>query len=53
MLVDYMLHKSPYWSVSNYIKRVPEEVRTHFLDLVYKQHSQGHDELEGDLHLYL
>jgi hypothetical protein len=52
-LVDYMLHKSPYWSSTNYAKRVPEQVRLNFLGLVEQQHNQGHRELEGDLHLNL
>ena len=50
-LFDYMLHKSPYWSYSNYDKRVPDAVRTSFMEVVANQHKKGHKELEGNFHL--
>lgn len=46
-LVDYFLHKSPYWSVNNYEKRVDERVRVSFLRYVEQAHKDGVDELEG------
>jgi len=48
VLFDYLMHKSPYWSSFNYEKRVPEQVRISFLDIVERAHNQGHAELEGD-----
>jgi hypothetical protein len=38
-LLDYFMHKAPYWSVNNYEKRVDDGVRTGFLQHVEQVHA--------------
>ena len=55
-LADYILHKSMYWSVSNYERRVDEleSVQQSFLQSVEQQHKESRDnkDLEGDCALF-
>jgi len=53
-LADYILHKAPYHSVSNYERRVDEGVRLSFLEFVEQQHKESRDnkDLEGDCALF-
>ena len=53
-LADFILHKSMYWSVSNYERRVDEGVLRPFLQFVEQQHKESRDnnELEGDCALF-
>ena len=53
-LADFILHKSMYWSVSNYERRVDESVRQSFLQFVEQQHKESRDnkDLEGDCVLF-
>ncbi len=46
-LVDYMLHKAPYWSIHKYENRVDESLRKAFVEHVEKSHRDNMDELEG------
>ena len=46
-LLDYFMHKAPYWSVNNYEKRVDDGVRTAFLQHVEKDHAGHRSELTG------
>ncbi len=46
-LLDYFMHKAPYWSVQNYEKRVDYGVRTAFLQHVEKVHVDNRRELAG------
>ena len=46
-LLDYFMHKAPYWSVNNYEKRVDDGVRTAFLQHVEQVHSGHRRELAG------
>ncbi len=46
-LVDYMLHKAPYWSVHKYEDQVDESLRKAFIEHVEKSHRDNIDELEG------
>ena len=46
-LLDYFMHKAPYWSVNNYEKRVDDGVRTAFLKHVEKVHAEHRSELTG------
>jgi len=54
-LADFILHKSMYWSVSNYERRVDEGVRQSFLQFVEGQHkeSRHNQELAGDCALFV
>jgi hypothetical protein len=46
-LLDYFMHKAPYWSVNNYEQRVDEGVRTVFSKHVEKVHTDNRAELAG------
>ena len=46
-LLDYLLHKSPYWSISNYDRRVDENIRDGFMHHVVKVHKDSRQELQG------
>jgi hypothetical protein len=46
-LLDYFMHKAPYWSVQNYEKRVDYGVRTAFLQHVEKVYVDNRRELAG------
>ena len=46
-LLDYFMHKAPYWSVQNYEKRVDEGVRVAFLQHVERIHADNRSELAG------
>ena len=46
LLVDYVLQKSPYWSVNNYEKRVEEQVLVAFLRYVEQSHKDNQEELK-------
>ncbi len=46
-LVDYRLHKAPYWSIHKYKDRVDESLRKAFVEHVEKSHKDKMDELEG------
>ena len=46
-LLDYFMHKAPYWSVNNYEKRVDVGVRTAFLRHVEQVHADNRRELTG------
>jgi hypothetical protein len=47
LLLDYFMHKAPYWSVQNYEKRVDDGVRTAFLQHVEQVHDENRRELAG------
>ena len=46
-LLDYFMHKAPYWSVNNYEKRVEAGVRRVFLRHVEGFHKENREELAG------
>ena len=46
-LLDYFLHKAPYWSVNNYEKRLSEGVREGFMQHVLKAHKESWEDLNG------
>lgn len=46
-LLDYFIHKSPYWSVHNYESRVDEDVRESFMRHCLKVHKDNRQELSG------
>ena len=46
-LLDYFLHKAPYWSVNNYEKRLNEGVREGFMRHVLQAHKDSREELTG------
>ena len=46
-LLDYFMHKAPYWSVHNYEKRLDEDVRESFMRHAMKVHSDSREELTG------
>ena len=46
-LLDYFMHKAPYWSVNNYEKRVDAPVRNTFLRHVENVHHENRDALAG------
>ena len=46
-LLDYFLHKAPYWSVNNYEKRLNEGVRKGFMRHVLQSHKDSREELSG------
>ena len=46
-LLDYFMHKAPYWSVQNYEKRVDYGVCTAFLQHVEQVHDENRRELAG------
>ena len=46
-LLDWFLHKAPYWSVHNYEKRVDPQVRSSFLRLVEEARAANEDEFAG------
>lgn len=49
-IADYLLHKAPYWSSSQYDHRVSENSRNTFLKFVEDQHkdSRQNEDFEGD-----
>ena len=49
-IADYLLHKAPYWSSSQYDHRVSENSRNTFLKFVEDQHtdSRQNQDFEGD-----
>ena len=55
-IADYLLHKAPYWSSSQYDHRVSENSRTRntFLKFVEDQHkeSRQNEDFEGDFALF-
>ena len=46
-LMDWFLHKAPYWSAHNYEKRVDPQVRSAFLKYVEDGHTSNEDEFAG------
>ena len=46
-LLDYFLHKAPYWSVQNYEKRLSEGIREGFMRHVLQSHKDNWEELNG------
>ncbi len=46
-LLDYFMHKSPYWSVTNYEKQVEAGVCRVFLRHVEGFHKENREELAG------
>ncbi len=46
-LLDYFMHKAPYWSVNNYEKRVEAGVCRVFLRHVEGFHKENREELAG------
>ena len=46
-LLDYFLHKAPYWSVQNYEKRLSEGIREGFMRHVLQSHQDNREELNG------
>ena len=46
-LLDYLMHKAPYWSVQNYEKRLKEDVRDTFMRHVCKVHTESREDLTG------
>ena len=46
-LLDYFLHKAPYWSVQNYEKRLSEGVREGFMRHVLQAHKDSWEDLQG------
>ena len=48
-LLDYLLHKLPYWSFGNYDKRVNEQIHTLFVAKCKETHRKAlDDKLEGN-----
>ena len=46
-LLDYFLHKAPYWSIYNYEKRLSEGVREGFMRHVLQSHKDSREDLTG------
>ena len=46
-LLDYLMHKAPYWSIHNYEKRLDEDVRESFMRHVLGVHKDSRDDLAG------
>ena len=50
-LLDYLMHKAPYWSISNYDsvykKGLDEDVRDAFMRHVCAVHKQSREDLKG------
>jgi hypothetical protein len=46
-LLDFFMHKAPYWSVHNYKQRLDAGVRTAFRQYVEKVHTDNRQELAG------
>ena len=46
-LLDYLMHKAPYWSIYNYEKRLDENVRDAFMRHVLEVHKESRDDLTG------
>ncbi len=46
-LLDYFLHKAPYWSVQNYEKRLSEGVREGFMRHVLQAHKDSWEDFQG------
>jgi hypothetical protein len=46
-LLDYLMHKAPYWSVHNYEKRLDEDVRDAFMRHVIGVHKEFREDLTG------
>ncbi len=46
-LLDYLMHKAPYWSVQNYEKRLKEDVRDSFMRHVFDVHTESREDLTG------
>ena len=46
-LMDYLMHKAPYWSIYNYEKRLEEDVRNAFMRHVLEVHKESRDDLTG------
>ena len=46
-LVDYLLHKAPYWSVNNFEHYVDQSVRDSFLKYVESAHHDNQNEFAG------
>ena len=47
-LLDYFIHKSPYWSVHNYEQRLDEDIRESFMRHCMKVHKDGRQDLTGE-----
>ena len=47
-LLDYFIHKSPYWSVHNYEQRLDEDIRESFMRHCMKVHKAGRQDLTGE-----
>ena len=46
-LLDDLMHKAPYQSISNYEKRLDEDVRDAFMRHVCEVHKQSREDLKG------
>ena len=47
VLLDYLLHKSPYWSTGNYEKRVHQQIRSFFVERCEESHRKNVHDLAG------